>query len=78
MMKLWTEVNLVCSEVPSQWWLRFEAEMHQRTVEEQCDRSDILMYEDLLYDVDDVLMVPCTYDDMILWMYGDYGLNNTL
>jgi len=32
----------------------------------QCDRSDILMYEDLLYDVDDVLMVPCTYDEMIL------------
>ena len=40
--------------------------MHQRTVEEQCDKSDILMYEDLLYDVDDVLMVPCTYDEMIL------------
>ena len=40
--------------------------MYQRIVQEQSDRSDILMYEDLLYDVDDVLMVPCTYDEMIL------------
>ena len=40
--------------------------MHQRTVEGQSDRSDILMYDDLLYDVDDVLMAPCTYDEMIL------------